>query len=213
MIKALIFDLDGTLIDSEEIRTSTELEALAKQDVHLERKEIDAYTGIPLKEWFPMLKDDHDLDMDPDQALEDATRLYLARVDEVTLQENTRKTLESAQDRYKLAVGTSSQRLVAEQILTSKELDQYFDTLVTFDDVRDGKPAPDIFNEAAHQLDIHPTKCIVVEDSPHGVEAANTGGFISIGFQDNADQDLSAADHVVGSMNELKETIETIDNS
>lgn len=211
MVDAIIFDLDGTLVNSEPVRKRTELQALQEQGIDLDREQIDAYTGIPLEEWFPMLKDDYDLDMDPAQAQQDATRLYLEHLDEVPMQPDAMDTVSWVAETYKVAIGTSSQRLVAEQVLTSKGLDTYIQTLVTADDVANGKPESDIFEEAARQLDVHPSKTIVVEDSPHGIEAANTGGFISIGFQDNAEQDLSAADHVVDSMKELQDVIERID--
>lgn len=84
-------------------------------------------------------------------------------------------------------------------ILAKTNLRQYFDAVISAEDVANGKPAPDIFIGVAAKLGCAPTVCVVVEDSPHGIRAAVAAGMKVIGFQNinSGNQDLSEADLLI----------------
>ncbi len=105
------------------------------------------------------------------------------------------------------AVGTSSNRVEAELSLKSTGLWERFSTVVTVDDVTEGKPAPDIFLLAAQQLGYEPAECLVLEDSNAGVQAATTAGSVVIMVPDlqvPSDTARSQALHVCDSLHDVR---------
>ena len=100
---------------------------------------------------------------------------------------------------FALALASSSGRRVIDTILTRSGLARFFAVSVGGEEVRRGKPAPDIFLEAARRLDVPAKACAVLEDSPHGIMAAQAAGMLAIGFRNPSvpGLDLSRADHVL----------------
>jgi len=82
----------------------------------------------------------------------------------------------------KLAVGSSGPAKNVELLLTTLSIKKYFDSIITAEDIKNGKPAPDVFLKAAKNLNIKPENCIVIEDAPVGIEAAKRAGMKSIGL-------------------------------
>ncbi len=105
-------------------------------------------------------------------------------------------------EKIPLAVGTSAAREIAEFSLKTLNLLHYFKTVVTADDVKHGKPAPDIYLKAAKNLNVKPKDCVVLEDSEHGVEAAKAAGMkcIAIPCGPTIGQNHEKADLVVKSL-------------
>ena len=110
--------------------------------------------------------------------------------------------------RQRIAIGlaSSSPRSFIEAVLAKFKIREYFACVVSGEEMPAGKPAPDIYLEAARQLHVPPEQCVVLEDSRNGVLAAKRAGMTCIGFANPASggQDLSAADRIVHAISEIK---------
>jgi HAD superfamily hydrolase (TIGR01509 family) len=108
---------------------------------------------------------------------------------------------ELLRSRYPLALASSSSHVVISQVLSRLQMQALFDIVVSGDDVKYGKPAPDIFLLAAEKLGFEPHHCLVIEDSAHGVASAKAAGMSCIGFKGTPHNkhDLSLADRIIGS--------------
>jgi len=108
-------------------------------------------------------------------------------------------------NKVKLVVASSASIKNIEIVLKMFNLERFFETKVSGDEVNNGKPAPDIFLYAAKVIGAQPEECIVIEDSKNGVEAAKSAGMKCIGFQNpnSGNQDLSSADMVINSFSEI----------
>ena len=118
-------------------------------------------------------------------------------------------TLELIEDLYqnkiKLAVASSASNEIVRTVLSMLSLERFFPVRVTMDDVKNGKPFPDLFLRAARAINTTPEKCIVIEDSENGVKAARSAGMKCIGFDNwnSGGQDLSRANMIVNRLSDL----------
>ncbi|MFT3992534.1 MAG: HAD family phosphatase [Luteolibacter sp.] len=176
--EAVIFDCDGTLVDSMPAHFEAWCEALSlygaggvfKEDVFF------AMGGRPTCDIVVELNDEYNLHLDP-QAVAFAKReAFLKKLHTVTLIDEVAAFGESLRGRVPMAIATGSTRMVIEKTLQAVGVSDWFDEVVTADDVVDGKPAPDIFLKAAELMGISPEKCLVLEDAPAGILAAQRAG-------------------------------------
>ena len=207
MIEAIIFDLDGTTVDSREawleaFKLSAKKFGFDYSDhlSHLTRgigiiksaNNLTKHYGIPQKrgEFLQATKSNYQ-------------KLFFEKV---TLMPGALDLLEKLSTDYKIALASSSPRFVLEANFTKfPKLIQYFSVSVAGDEVERTKPSPDIFLRAAQKLTVEPAKCLVIEDSPPGVTAAKTAGMKCIGLADPGPkkQDLSKADKKVTTLSEI----------
>lgn len=175
---AVIFDCDGTLVDSMPAHFEAWCEALAlygaggvfKEDVFL------AMGGRPTRDIVVDLNDEYDLHLDPAAVAFAKREAFLKRLDTVTLIDEVAAFAQSIRGKVPLAIASGGSRMVVEKTLRVVGVSDWFDEVVTADDVTEGKPAPDIFIKAAHLLGVSPAKCLVLEDAPAGILAAQRAG-------------------------------------
>lgn len=175
---AVIFDCDGTLVDSMPAHFEAWCEALAlygaggvfKEDVFL------AMGGRPTRDIVVELNDEYNLRLDPEAVAFAKREAFLRRLGSVTLIDEVAAFAESLRGRLPMAVASGGSRMVVEKTLAIVGISDWFDEVVTADDVSEGKPAPDIFIKAAHLLGVNPAKCLVLEDAPAGILAAQRAG-------------------------------------
>jgi HAD superfamily hydrolase (TIGR01509 family) len=181
-IKALIFDLDGLLVDSEPLAGKAMAGFLSTFGKSTDPAIQSEMLGRRLPEAIAIARDGYQL---PGQ-LEDLISTYdRMRLDAlrgvVTPMKGAVEILKFAKDEdLSLALATSGMRRHADLSLAETGLAGYFEVEVTGDDVTHGKPAPDLFLLAAERLGITPSNCVVLEDSPLGIEAATAAGMRSI---------------------------------
>jgi beta-phosphoglucomutase-like phosphatase (HAD superfamily) len=176
--EAVIFDCDGTLVDSMPAHFEAWCEALAlygaggvfKEDVFL------AMGGRPTRDIVVELNDEYNLRLDPEAVAFAKREAFLRRLGSVTLIDEVAAFAESLRGRVPMAVASGGSRMVVEKTLAIVGISDWFDEVVTADDVSEGKPAPDIFIKAAHLLGVSPAKCLVLEDAPAGILAAQRAG-------------------------------------
>jgi len=201
MPKAYIFDMDGVIVNSEPFHIKAELEVLHKHGYNPLPEELEKYTGTTPEFMFRDMIARHNLDTTVDEIEDEKDKLLLSllekHVEPIPGVIDLIKRLKT--DGYKLAVASSSHRNFINFVLTTLEIKDVFDEIVSGQDVENGKPAPDIFLLAAEKLGATPNECIVIEDATHGIAAANAAGMTSIGY-DTGRQDLSKANRVVMDM-------------
>jgi len=210
MVTGVIFDMDGVIIDSEDTHKDIELTLLQEHGVDIPRDEFIQHTGRPLREIIATINEERDAGIDVDAFITERKERYRERMGDVPVIEGQDELLIDRAAEHPVAVATSEVRDIAEQVLEEKGLREHVRALVTATDISRGKPDPEIFQTAAAELGVEPADTVVIEDSHNGITAANEGGFISIGFMARDHLDLSAADHIVHSSDELRELLDQL---
>ncbi|MBW8796802.1 MAG: HAD family phosphatase [Streptomyces sp.] len=176
---AVIFDLDGTLVDSEPNYYEATRQMLAGHGVtDYTWAEHERLVGISTLETVTLLRDRHGLRPPVAELLAETNRRYLELARTGTrVYPEMRKFVELlAAEGVPSAVASGSSPEAIEAILAGTGLGAYLRTAVSADEVPRGKPAPDVFLEAAHRLGAAPADCVVLEDAAPGVAAAHTAG-------------------------------------
>ena len=203
---AVIFDMDGVIVDSEPLHERAFLEVfdeLGLRETH--GLDFTAYYGRSDEAvWHDFLAL-HQPAATRDQLLtrkrESFLRLLRA---EAPLFEGSLELLNQLHPRYPLAIASGSAHPIIDGVLALSGLRRYFQAVVSAQDVPAEKPAPDIFLRAAQHLGVSPRRCCVIEDSAAGVEGARAAGMTVIGITNSLPADrLAAAHHVVSTYPEI----------
>ena len=189
MISAIIFDMNGVIIDDEWIHSLAFQEVLKGYDVDITEEDYDKYSlGIPADASFENIIKAFDLDLDVTiEELVEKERVSYNRLVEGKMKAvpGVIETIKKLSQKYKIALATSSKLEEAENVLSHFKIKKYFDEIITVDDVKNGKPDPEIYLLAAKRLGVPVEECVVFEDAAHGVEAAKAAGMRVIGITTN----------------------------
>ncbi|MGW5173995.1 HAD family hydrolase [Streptomyces sp. NPDC004082] len=176
---AVVFDLDGTLVDSEPNYFEAGRRTLAGHGVtDFTWADHERYVGISTRETLRIWKERYGLEAPLDVLLADKNGRYLelARAATHVYPEMRRFVELLAREGVPMAVASGSSPEAIEAILAGTGLDQWLTTVVSAEEVAHGKPAPDIFLEAARRLGVAPADCVVLEDAAPGAAAAHAAG-------------------------------------
>ncbi|MFD5799449.1 HAD family hydrolase [Streptomyces diastatochromogenes] len=176
---AVIFDLDGTLVDSEPNYYEASRQTLAEHGVPgFTWAEHEDYVGISTLETAVILRERYDLHATVDELLDATNRRYLelARTHTHAYPEMRKFVELLAAEAVPMAVASGSSPEALDAILAGTGLDAFLHTVVSADEVAHGKPAPDVFLEAARRLGADPADCVVLEDAAPGAAAAHAAG-------------------------------------
>jgi len=173
-IEAVIFDLDGTLIDSEENYYEADRRLLKEYGIDFTLEMKKEYIGSGNLEMMRKIKRLYKINDTVETLLRKKNSYYIeiARKNTRVYPEMLKFLKLLKKSNYPLAVASGSSPEILEELLTITGLKEYFSAIVSAEDVQRGKPAPDIFLESARSLNIPPENCVVIEDSQYGVEAA-----------------------------------------
>ncbi len=201
-MKAVIFDMDGVLVDSEPLYISMNQKFFRELGADISMEEHQAFVGISAVAMWSFIREKFALSATVEELVHREKELKFQLLQESNLQaiEGTPELLAVLRDSgVPLALGTSSLRKNADLILGTIGLLPYFDVRTTGEEIKRGKPNPDVFLLAAEKMNRAPQECIVVEDSANGVKAAKAAGMICIAFRNpnSGYQDISAADYIV----------------
>lgn len=207
MIKGVIFDNDGVIVDSEPLHHLAEKKTMAPYNIDITKEEYKNYVGVGTRKMFTDWIHKYHLPFKPEDLIPQHEQNLIEIFKELVVP--TPGVIDFIkylhQKKYLLAVASSSYRNLVQIGIMKHNLMQYFQTIITGDDVKRVKPEPDIFLLAAKRLEIPPAECLVIEDSSVGVQAAKAAGMICAGYQNvnSGDQDLSKADIIFQNFHEL----------
>lgn len=180
MIKAVVFDMDGVLIDAREWHYEALNRALALLGYEITRYEhLSTYDGLPTKQKLQMLTVEHGLPAELHAFMNSLKQQYTlefvaTRCKPVFQHQYALARLQQAG--YKLGVASNSVRRTVEEMMERSDLLQYLDVIVSNEDVARGKPDPEMYVKAMATLGVEPCEVVVVEDNENGVRAATAAG-------------------------------------
>ena len=212
MIEAVVFDLDGVLLDSEQVWDEVREELVKERGGRWHEQAQTEMMGMSSIEWSRYMHDELDLAEPPEEISAEVVR----RLDEVyrkrlPLIDGTREAVERLAARWPLGLASSSNREVIDLVLDLSGLARYFRVTVSSEEVPRGKPAPDVYLEAARGLGVPPERCAAVEDSHNGIRSAKAAGMRVIAIPNQhyppGEEALALADVTLGSLAELTPSI------
>ncbi len=175
MIKAVIFDWDGTLADTKRAVVQAFQKVLVEVGCLVSDRFIERLMGVGTKKTFKEALKKCNIKFDDEQLenlVRDKIESQVELFEKVSLFEGATELLEELHGRTKIALATMSGRKVIEKLLPEKRIESFFDAVVTADDIVMPKPNPEVFMVSAAKLGVEPKNCVVIEDSIFGVRAA-----------------------------------------
>ena len=191
-IKGVIFDMDGTLIDSMWVWEEVDVDYVKRYQLVEPEGFYEAIEGMSFtdvakyyKKTFPQIRDS--VEQIKADWMEMGYRLYR---DEVELKSGVKEFLEELKKRgIKIGIATSNDRDMTEMVLEARGILQEFDAICTSDEVKIGKPALDVYLKAAEDLGVDPKDCLIFEDVPAGLMAGKSAGMQTCAVADKFSED------------------------
>jgi len=208
VIDAVVFDLDGILIDSEHVWDEVRQQLAQERGGRWTENASRDMMGMSSIEWSRYMRDVVGLAEEPGEISAEVVRRLEDRYRrELPLIAGAELAVERVAERWTLALASSSNRELIDLVLESSGLDRFFQSSVSSEEVPRGKPAPDVFLEAARRLGVEPARCAAVEDSENGILAARAAGMRTIAIPNPQypphDDALAAADAVLATIEDL----------
>lgn len=215
MFDGIIFDFDGVILDSEPLHYRSCHHALKKVGISLSVEEFDKkYLGLADKDLFPLVLSHYGKNLSPSQTQElinDKINDYVNLIstsDDLPTISGAKEYIEIvSKENKQLAICSGSSRKEILTILNKIHdgiLLSYFKTITSSDDVKQGKPSPEGYLLTAKRLNLSPSRCLVIEDSPHGVNAAKEAGMYVIALLTTySESQLAKADMITKDFNTL----------
>lgn len=179
MIKAIIFDMDGLMIDSERVTFECYQEILKGMNLTMDEEFYKTLLGKPLKGIYQRFYDVYGNDFPIEDVIKDVHALMAKRFETegVPIKTGLKSLLEYLKENnYKTIVATSSNRDRVDTILAQAQITDYFDDSICGDEVTKGKPNPEVFLKSCQKLDVNVDEAIVLEDSEAGIQASYDAG-------------------------------------
>lgn len=212
MIKAILFDMDGILFDSEKYYMEGTIIQMKEYGYDGDIKDIYRIIGTSMSETYDILYELLDKRVPRDLIIKNNEKYFLIDhpLDYKALMfDGIEESLKELKEHnIKCAVCSSSPKETINEALKEMGIDNYFDVIISSDEMPKPKPSPDVYLEAQKKLGVEKSECIVYEDSKLGVEAGKNAGICTIGRRDDRFyQDISEADGFVDDIYELMELI------
>jgi HAD superfamily hydrolase (TIGR01509 family) len=211
-IRAVIFDLDGILVDSEQVWDAARRQLTEDSGGRWSESATQDMMGMSSTEWSRYMHQELGVKMPPEEIsaavvkrMEDLYREYLPLIP------GAREAVERVATRWPLGLASSANRPVIEVVLELSGLGDFFETTVSSEEVARGKPAPDVYLEAARRLRVDPVRCAAVEDSSSGILSAHAAGMRVVAIPNPtfppSEEALKAADAAIPSLQEVHQEV------
>lgn len=181
---AIIFDCDGTLVDSMPAHYIAWVQTIAEYGLTFEEDRFYALGGWPTMKVAQLVIDENGLDVTAEELTDTKEARFEQNLDSLKNIEPVVEVVEQYYGKIPLAVGTGAIDRICREMLTHAGLLDRFQAIVAADHVQNHKPAPDTYLEAARLLGVPPEKCLVYEDTEPGVEAGLAAGMQVIDVRD-----------------------------
>ena len=207
-IEAVVFDLDGVIVDSEHVWDAARVALARERGGSWHEGAQQDMMGMSSVEWSRYMHDVIGLKDPPEEiSAEVARRLEATYREELPLIDGATEAVARLAERWPLAVASSSTRPIIDLVLELSGLDRFFRATVSSEEVSRGKPAPDVYLEAARRLGADPERSAAVEDSSSGILSARAAGMRVVAIPNMrfppGEEVLAAGDVVIPSIGEL----------
>jgi HAD superfamily hydrolase (TIGR01509 family) len=215
-ITAVVFDLDGVLLDSEQLWDAVREDLASERGGRWHDRAQADMMGMSSPEWSRYMHDVIGLTESPEEINAEVVQRLLARYREsLPLVVGAVEAVERLSARWPLGLASSSNREVIDAVLDGAGIAERFTATVSSEEVARGKPAPDVYLEAARRLGADPAQCVAIEDSRNGIRSAHAAGMRVIAIPNAhfppSEDTLESADAIVASLDEL--TVERLSAS
>ena len=205
---AVVFDLDGVLIDSEQVWDAAREDLVRERGGTWNERATTDMMGMSSKEWSSYMNDRLDVPMTPAEINDDVVRRVASTYEHgLPLLPHALETVRELAARWPLGLASSSNRPTIDLVLEQAGVRACFAAVVSSEEVANGKPAPDVYLAAARELDVDPKDCAAIEDSTNGIKSAVAAGMRTIAVpnrQFRPDDDvLASAAVIVSSLAEV----------
>ncbi|HEX6700646.1 MAG TPA: HAD family phosphatase [Gaiellaceae bacterium] len=177
MIDAVVFDLDGVLLDSEQVWDEVREELTRERGGRWHDRAQADMMGMSSVEWSRYMHEELGLSEPPEEINAEVVQRMLARYEaRLPLVDGAVEAVRRLAERWPLGLASSSNREVIDRALEVSGLAPLFLVTVSSEEVPRGKPAPDVYLEAARRLEVEPDRCAAIEDSANGLRSASAAG-------------------------------------
>ncbi len=208
MIDAVVFDLDGVLIQSEEVWDAVREAYVRERGGRYDDEVQRAMMGMSSTEWARYLHETAGVPDEPDEINAEVVRRMLAAYhDHLPLIPGAVEAVRRLAAHLPLGLASSSNRELIDTVLDVAGIAQHFAATVSSEEVARGKPAPDVYLEASRRLGVAPDRCAAVEDSHGGIRSAKSAGMRVVAIPNSSyppdEEALTLADVTIRSLDEL----------
>ena len=214
MIKAVIFDMDGVLVDSEPVYQEATINVLNSLNIKATKDDLLKLAGGSSLHFNKFIQDVSKGSISCEDFNKICDQYYLdnpVKYEEIMFP-HVRETLDYLKDRgYILALASSSKEYEIENVLKRCDLKDYFKLIVSGEVFKESKPNPEIYLTCIKKLNLEAKECVAIEDSEYGIEAAKKAGLICIAKRDDRfNYDQSKADYFIDDHDEIKDILESL---
>ena len=209
-IEAVLFDLDGTLVESMSMWGDIDVDYLKKFHLPVPKALQQAIEGLSMYQTAVYFKENFAIKDSLEKIMDDWNRMaYEKYTTDIPLKSGVRAFLDKLKwKKIPCGIATSNSRILTEAILKSHQVEDYFSAMVTGDEIINGKPDPEVYLEAAKKLGANPERCLVFEDIPFGIIAGKRAGMTVCAVEDeysmkDREEKIRLADFYIKSYEEL----------
>lgn len=209
MTEAVVFDMDGVIVDSEQVWDDVREQYARETGGAYSEQATRDMMGMSSVEWSRYMAETLGVPGTPEEINAAIVERMLARYgEEPPLITGAVDAVRRVADRWPLAIASSSNPELIEVVLRAAGIAELFPVAVSSQEVPRGKPAPDVYREAARRLGVDPASCAAVEDSHNGIRSAKAAGMWVVAVPNPHfppdDESVALADVVIGSIGELE---------
>lgn len=214
MIKAVIFDMDGVLVDSEPVYQEATINVLDSLNIKATQDDLLKLAGGSSLHFNKFIQDVSKGSISCEDFNKVCDQYYLdnpVKYEKIMFP-HVRETLDYLKDKgYILALASSSKEYEIDNVLKRCDLKDYFKLIISGEVFKESKPNPEIYLTCIKRLNLEAKECVAIEDSEYGIEAAKKAGLICIAKRDDRfNYDQSKADYFIDNHDEIKDILENL---